>query len=691
MAQLVYTLIPGSPGFDFSKPNENLNGCAVYANCYGVSGSCGSGELGGFSTNTGGSHLSIGTFNGTLFFTNRVAQWLMNTTSMEYMLIDVITGTDFNGGERPNNFGESLYLQCVTGGSSSSTKIANSGKDGGYTFPDVDAGGAWTTVTVNIPASNRGQFYWRFYATAGSPEFEGQGGVYANNQNAGDRFAISRIRIYGDVPTNLSFFRGNDNSPSTEIFPEDPIIFGWNTKLGSFSTCTSGTIYQVVGGTETAIYNIPGGQIDAGTWVLVPGPTSQTTYRIRVNGNSGPAQQDLLAEMLQEDTNPDQVQFDSIQAASTNTVYESDTVTITGIGTTISCNITNGAELSINGGGWVTSGNINEDDTIKLRMTSSSAFSTQKQTSITIGNLSTTWKVTTASEPANLPNPFSFNTVNDADLDTMIESNSVTITGLSGPVTVLSPTNANFESKVASGSWDSNPKTIGNGQSLSLRTTTSANLNDTAFTTVIVGQSAPVQWTVKNKGISDDNPDYFNFTDVIEASVNTLTQSPPISITGLNVPTNIETTNGAEIQINGNSWVPSPTILNNNDIVRVRILSSANPGGIVESEITIGNTPVTKLTDTWKVTTTAFGDVIPDDFFFIDKEEQIPGSYIVSNMVLMQGITSPSPLSVSNGEASINGGAWVTTGSVNNGDTVQLRMLTPSSVSTSKSISITVG
>jgi hypothetical protein len=98
MADLIYDLRPGSSGFDFTQPNEFLDGCAIYNSCFGVSGSCGTGELGGFQNNIGTQHLSLGTFNSTLFVQNRTAQFLLNTTNMEYMIIDLITGDYFIGG-----------------------------------------------------------------------------------------------------------------------------------------------------------------------------------------------------------------------------------------------------------------------------------------------------------------------------------------------------------------------------------------------------------------------------------------------------------------------------------------------------------------------------------------------------------------------------------------------------------------
>lgn len=698
MAQLIYTLIPGNTGWDFTGVNDYLNGCAVYGNCYGVSGGCGSGELGGFATNTGGNCLSIGTFNSTLFVSNRVAQWLMNTNNMEYMIIDVITGNDYNGGERPNDIGESLYIRCTTGGSTSSTKLANSGLDGGYTFPDVDAGGGWTTVTVSIPPANRGLFLWQIYAAADSPEFASTGGVYTNNQNAGDRYGISRIRIYGTVPTHIQYFRGNDESDDLDIYPGDPITFTWSTQLGTFAGANSGEIYAVIGGVETLVYNIPSGSVLTGSYTLATGPSVATLYRLKVNGNTGIASKDLQVNMLALDTSPDAVSFDSVADAELSTLYTSNTVTVNGVQVPVTVSVTNGATSSKNGGAYSTSDkSVSNNDTITLQMTSSANYGTQKTTGVTIGDFNTTWRITTKSEPAQIPNTFSFQDVVDAPVLSYVLSNEVTITGITQTVPVSAPSAAldGFESRVNDGGgwgpWSADPKQIANGQKLQLRVLTSNVLGDTKTTGISVGSGSAVNWSVTNVTIADSNPDFFNFADKINQPASTAVTSDVLTITGINVPTAVTTTNGALISVNGSAFGTSPAQIENNQTLAIRLTSSAVPGGEVSTTVTIGNSPLSSISDDWKVVTTTAGDIDPDAFYFIDKDNQPPNTYIESNTVLIQGITSPSPFTVTNGQASVNGGPWVFTGDVYNGDTMKLRILTSPNPSTAKSISITVG
>lgn len=694
MAQLIYTLIPGSEGWDFTGVNDYLDGCAIYNNCYGVSGACGTGELGGFATNTGGKCLSIGTFNSSFYVVNRTAQWLMNTTSMEYMIIDVIVGSDFNGGERPNNFGESLYIKCVTGGNTSANLVAYSGKDGGYTFPDVQGGGGWFSTTVNIPAQNRGVFLWQLYAySVQQPEFEGSGGVYANNVNAGDRYGISRIRVYGEVPTNIQYFRGNDESDDTDIFPGDPVTFSWSTALGSYSTATSGAIYTMPG--ENLFYTIPSGNLLNGTYTVNPGPTAEQQYRLKVNGATGEASKDFVVKMLTPDSDPDAIAFNSVENAELSTSYTSNTVAISGLETSVTASATNGAETSKNGGSFSTSNKtISNGDTLQLRMTSSGNYITKKTTSVSVGSASATWSITTKSEPAQIPNTYSFTDVTGAEPNSIVTSNEVTITGITQTVAVSAPSGAaeGFESQVNGGAWSGAAKTIANGGKLRLRlNTTISALGDTKFTTISVGAGAAVGWSVTNKTTADGSPNYFEFTDAVDQPASTPINSNSVTITGINVPTTVTTTNGALISIAGGAYNSSPQTITNGQSLSVRLTSSPDPGGVVETNVTVGNSPLEELTTTWQVTTTTAGDIIPDPFYFINKDDQIPNTYVESNTVLIQGITSPSPFTVTNGQASINNGAWAFTGNVSNGDTVKLRMLTPTTVSTDKTVSITIG
>ena len=500
-----------------------------------------------------------------------------------------------------------------------------------------------------------------------------------------------------DPPTNIQYFRANDQSPDTTITRGDPVALTYNTLWNGQTSVYTASIDQGIGDVSL----IPGCTLDSGTISIIPSPQVDTKYTLTVSGSTGALTREVTVFVIAPDGEPDFFTFSSIVDANLGALYESNTVTITGLEDCRDGYATNGAEISVNGGPYTTATqSICNNDTIKVRMVSSSQYATKKTTTVTVGVTSATWSITTKSQGNNVPNVFEFDDVIDAPILSYVESNVVTITGLTGTAAVTAPTNNNdgkFETKVGNDAWSSVAKTIDNGQQLTLRLLTSDILGDSRNTSITVGDGASVPWSVTNVTIADDAPDFFDFLDKINQQPDTLVDSEYVTITGINVPTNITCDNvDADIivydPISGDTTLynNATTILNNQQ-VKLRLRSSPDPGGEVNTNVTIGNTPTTQLTDIWRVFTTSVGDIIPNAFYFVNKDNQPPNTYVTSNTVLISGITSPSPISITNGEFRIDGGNWVTTGSIENGQSLQLRILTAPTLATAKTLSITLG
>ena len=506
----------------------------------------------------------------------------------------------------------------------------------------------------------------RYNNTIFSLESEG-----TNNNNG---YAIVSFTI----PPTIAYFRANDDSPETDILEGEAVVLSWSTLFNGQETATAAEIDNGVG-------VVPVGQ----QFTSIVSPTETTTYTLTASGGGVFAQQSVTVNVTGPDDVPDTFAFSSIQNAELSTMYETEIVTISGLGVSINAFVTNGAELSVNGGAYSSAiQTVSNGDTIQVRMESSSLYSTEKETSISLGVTNTTWSIFTKQEPVNVPNAFSFNDVDDAPLSSYVTSNLVTISGLNVVGTVSTPLSG-AESSVNGGPFSTEVKLINNGETLALRVLTSDALGDSVQTGVSVGSGPVVAWNVTNVTTADDNPDFFDFTDKLDVIANTYVTSDTLTITGLNVPTAVTVTNG-DFRINGGSWVTSGNI-NVNDTLQLRLLSSTEPGGEVETTVTIGNLPLNQLSDDWKVVTTTAGDIDPDAFSFIDQVDQPPNTLVNSNVVQIFGITSPSPIAISGGEMQINGGPWVTSGSINNGETLRLRITTSASLGTPVSISITVG
>lgn len=97
------------------------------------------------------------------------------------------------------------------------------------------------------------------------------------------------------------------------------------------------------------------------------------------------------------DATPDAFSFTDVSGATLSTVYTSNTITVSGINQTVAISITGGA-YSVNGGAYTSSsGTVVNGDTVAVRVTSSASNSTTVGATLTVGGVSDTYSVLTAS------------------------------------------------------------------------------------------------------------------------------------------------------------------------------------------------------------------------------------------------------------------------------------------------------
>ena len=99
------------------------------------------------------------------------------------------------------------------------------------------------------------------------------------------------------------------------------------------------------------------------------------------------------------DTTPEQFTFTDQTGVALSSIIESNVITVTGINVSAAISIT-GGEYSINGGAYTSdSGTVENSQTVRVRQTSSSSYSTTTDATLTIGGVSDTFTVTTADAP----------------------------------------------------------------------------------------------------------------------------------------------------------------------------------------------------------------------------------------------------------------------------------------------------
>lgn len=392
----------------------------------------------------------------------------------------------------------------------------------------------------------------------------------------------------------------------------------------------------------------------------------------------------LESGTLPEDTTPDAFDFTDVTGAALGTVITSNIVTITGVSieTPVSVSGVGSPQIRINGGSWVTSGVITKNQTIEVRLTSANTDSTTRSADVTVGTVMESWNVRTID---TTPDPFSFTDVTLAAFNTLTTSNAVTITGID-TATPVSVTGAGSpQIRINGGSWVTSG-TITDGQSLQVRLT-SANTSATANAATVTVGTVSDNWSVTTIDIT---PNAFSFTDVTGVNLNTLTTSNTITISGIDTPTSVSVSGDGSprIRINGGAWVTSGTITSGQSLA-VR-LTSANAGSTARSAtVTVGS-----VTDNWSVTTKSIADTTPDDFNFTDVSGAVQRAFIISDTITISGIDTPTSVSVSGDgspQVSINGGAWVTSGTITNGQSLAVRLTSADADNTMRLATVTVG
>ena len=136
--------------------------------------------------------------------------------------------------------------------------------------------------------------------------------------------------------------------------------------------------------------------------------TPSTTYYYYFVANGG-SSQSVVAQgsftTLDDNTStndhtPNDFSFTALVNQELNTQLSSNSIKITGIDNNTPISISGGEYQINNDGNWTsTSATIDNNDTIKVRISSSSSYSTTVSTSLTVGTMSRTFNITTKSTP----------------------------------------------------------------------------------------------------------------------------------------------------------------------------------------------------------------------------------------------------------------------------------------------------
>jgi|GEM_PF-2492747 len=180
------------------------------------------------------------------------------------------------------------------------------------------------------------------------------------------------------------------------------------------------------------------------------------------------------------------------------------------------------------------------------------------------------------------PDTFTLLAQTDTARDTVVDSNTVTVSGINAAsaISILGG-----EYSLDGGAYTSSAATISNGQTVSVRQTSSADFSTTTTATLTIGGVNGV-FSVTTLAI-DETPETFSFVDLAGVSIDTVVASNTITISGINTSVPISVT-GGEYSIDGAPYTNSAGVVNDGQRVSVQQTSSGSFATTTEATLTVG-------------------------------------------------------------------------------------------------------
>lgn len=465
-------------------------------------------------------------------------------------------------------------------------------------------------------------------------------------------------------------------------------------KLDSSGGVIQTTDLDGTGGNGGGVYYNP-------TYVTPIGSASPT-------GIGAPAGQSgaVYIEFPQQDISPNPYSFSEVDGAAINTTVESNIVQITGITGSVPIQLSSpgfSAQARVctgptsgTCGAWGAS-SVSNNQYIQLRGTVGSLYNTTYTVNVTVGNIPANWNINTGDPPDSEPAPFFFTDVTNVNPNTLIYSETVTISGITIPVDVVATNGA--EVQINGGAWvagNSSPQ-IQNGQTLRIRLTSSPSYTSTVSTDVTVGTGDTVTWSVSTGVEADSTPNGFTWITVTGADLLTEYESNTVLIQGIDTIVDFIVESGAgdvnpggalpQIKKNGILLAQgiSQTTLENFDTISLVYTTSDAVGEtrVFNTKTGLAASTAGYYQTTWNVITAGQFGSDPNPFSFTPQFASGPNVYTESaETITITGLANGISVALfaTNGmEVSINGGAYnlypiSSAATVTNGTTIRVRI-----------------
>ncbi|WP_439638741.1 alpha/beta hydrolase fold domain-containing protein [Nevskia sp.] len=386
------------------------------------------------------------------------------------------------------------------------------------------------------------------------------------------------------------------------------------------------------------------------------------------------------------DTVPDAFSFAPRTEAAPGSIQVSDPALITGLEAAAAISVSSGGSYSIDGGAFTSAaGTVGNNAQVRARGTASSSINTASSVTVTIGGVSSSFRITTTRTADTTPDPFSFPPKIDAPLGSLQTSQPTTITGINAPSPISIV--GGFYSVDGQAFTDA-PGTVSSGASVTVQVLSSFGYSESRDAVLTVGGVAGAYRVTTRSITADGSPDPFSFPPQTDVMTGMAVRSEPIVVTGIDIAVPISVSAG-RYQINDGAFTASPGEVVNGDVVVAEVLASEQPSTAGSATVAIGD----KQAD-FVVTTSARGSTgqAPLAFTFAPVFNAEPGSVRTSRPAMITGVAAGTPISVVGGRYSVNGRPFTAAdGLVSSNDSVVVEAVASDSFATRQDAVLTVG
>lgn len=286
-----------------------------------------------------------------------------------------------------------------------------------------------------------------------------------------------------------------------------------------------------------------------------------------------------------KDTTPDAFAFIEQVGVNLSTPITSEPITVIGINTGTSIGISGGS-YSSNGGSFTTKkGTVYNGDSVRVRLTSASTYDTSTSATLNVGGVTGDFKVTTLSNDIDTtPDAFVFTNQTGVELNALIISQAITVTGINAPaaVRIIGGSYA-----INDGAFTSAEGFVNNGDTVKVQVLSSKAYSTTTSATLTIGGVEGTFGVTTLAFVADTTPDAFSFSPQSGVEPGTTVTSNAITVSGINAPAPVSVIGGL-YSVNNGAFVATDGDVNVGDSLQVRLIAPPDYSTTMQATLTIG-------------------------------------------------------------------------------------------------------